>query len=1315
MNKRNKIFAKIFAGVAVLALFIAFCFVVLPKNAFAASESELYKEIMGNMMKKCYTATEMTSTIDIASYSSSPNDRAAFEDNVLLNGGTTLIVPTKIGNSLDVYTDRVSAVTCEALFLGSNNFNASLGTLPSKNSQNLTSQLGKIGYTKETSTSKGGMKCINVSYIKGGAVGELPQDAGSVCWDLNDVEGKSLNANDFVSRAKITKNGPITITIGLDGLLLMDDASGKSCRVASTIPSSSDMSAAIDTLAGSEGSSCEIINQLTGEYLYNLSWSVSNDGSGEAASVSSVAMESYDKAYSVARENLFGNGQLHDFSDSEKLDLYKMYLSKVYGASVVRNECKTREDIESSGGAIQESAGMKVYYVHSGNGYYNLSVPTDKTELVVAGFGGDSNYLTGSITLDQVVESIWNLSESDSNTCEGGNTGGGGEISNNTNSVSGYDSEIVDCNQIDDIGAMQWILCPAMNNSQYTANWVDDLAKKYLEVNTTLYDNNSGTKTVWEVIRNIANVLMIVLLLVVIFSQLTGYGIDNYGIKKMLPRLIMMAILINLSFYICQLAIDLSNIAGVGLRNMFGSIGEDSGATTGTGFLSSMIVGIFSAAATGGTAAVTAGTTAVTLGVVAPVAIVIGVLVLLFMIIVAVATLVIMLGAREVIIIACIIMAPLAFAAFILPNTQSLFKKWWGLFKAAIIIFPICGTLSGISYMLRSLAMNGEYSAGGFAILMILPYLGFFLLPMLLKGAISALGKVGGALTAVGGKLREGAQTIGKSGMKAAQNTNAYKDLQKEAARRQQQQRVDRIKNRIGSKDALDQRVEKAREALRNNPNDREAQRTLRRAERDQRMLYEAYQTQHQMEAEQAVAATPEGVLGVRAEAKQEALELKNYEDQYSTLTRAGMGDELTEAIVVYNNDRSDKNALRLRAALNSAEKRGMNKEMLDKLGNIEFRADDDEGKATNDAKILSVLSGSSDKILSQYGIQMSKSEDRRKQSQSLDDFIRSTGTKSTAKLSDVIDSKGSSYLNAANDDTWEKIGTTNPGAVNTETLVTAALNSTDGKQLAQIEKILGSRMNDATETYEMSTSQLAKLKPSTYDKMNSKIYNKAASELRRDPDSAANRQIINSMDQKVREKLGLGGGPVPNPPTPPAPGPNNPPAPGPNNPPAPGPAPQPGGGPTPQPNNPPAPGPAPRPTPGPAPRPTPGPTPGPTPQQTQGAPRVEEIHATEYMNQQATPQPAPQPAPTGAPTQARFTGRQLVSLDGDRLKTMADNAILSGVGSREYAQFVSASAEIAGNPTLMSSLTPQQRQEIARVRMVNNPNDTTFGGQSNS
>lgn len=423
-------------------------------------------------------------------------------------------------------------------------------------------------------------------------------------------------------------------------------------------------------------------------------------------------------------------------------------------------------------------------------------------------YGVDSNlhFNAGPLSLDDLIKTL------DANgPYDDIDNGGRCKVSNSTPlNPDGGSSTTVDqgfCDKMVDegtngegVGAMQWILCPTLDNSTYTANWVDNMTQDMLEVKSSLYEPGSPTQEAWGKIRDAANVLMVLFLLVIIFSQLTGYGIDNYGIKKMLPRLITMAIIVNLSFYICAIAVDISNIAGTGLRDLFGGIGTglSGGAVdANTGFVSTSVTGLFTAAGIGGGAAVGAAGTAVTLGAPLVVAILIAALVLVLVVIVAVVILYLMLGVREIIIIFCVLISPLAFAAFILPNTQHLFKKWWNLFKAAIIIFPICGAVAGISYILKNITTGSDVGIGTKAVMMVMPFVGFFFLPELLKQAIAALGKLGGALTSMGQTMRGGARTLGHGAASLGKSTEWYKNLEREGHRANVMRRQTRLNRRF--------------------------------------------------------------------------------------------------------------------------------------------------------------------------------------------------------------------------------------------------------------------------------------------------------------------------------------------------------------------------------------------------------------------------------------------------------------------------------------------------------------------------------------
>ncbi len=351
------------------------------------------------------------------------------------------------------------------------------------------------------------------------------------------------------------------------------------------------------------------------------------------------------------------------------------------------------------------------------------------------------------------------------------------DVEDYTDPVAGENGPTSDPCYSGDIESMSWILCPAQSNLTKTTDgllgWID----QWLEVKTDLYDSNSGAHEAWAAFRDIANVLIIVVLLVVIFSQLTGVGIDNYGIKKILPRLIAMAILINLSFIICQVLVDLSNILGTSLNQLFQIIAQRMpGYSKAESVTVSDIVGSFIAVAGGAAAGVGALASGITLVAGAGASgvgliVIIAVLVLLI-VVVSVTMFFASLAARILIITLFIGLAPLACACYILPNTQILFKKWWNVFKAALLVYPICGAMYGLSFVVRAIAFSSPQLEFPMAMVaLIASFMPWLILPSLLKKTLSGLGMVGEKLAGIGNSLKRGYQ----SGLNAAKGTEAYK------------------------------------------------------------------------------------------------------------------------------------------------------------------------------------------------------------------------------------------------------------------------------------------------------------------------------------------------------------------------------------------------------------------------------------------------------------------------------------------------------------------------------------------------------------
>ena len=229
-------------------------------------------------------------------------------------------------------------------------------------------------------------------------------------------------------------------------------------------------------------------------------------------------------------------------------------------------------------------------------------------------------------------------------------------------------------------GGLGWLICPVMTFVAMVNDAAYGAISGFLDIKPAILSdrNNSGAKQGWDFFRNIANAIFAVIFLWIIFSQISNVGVSNYGIKKILPRLIIGALLVNLSYYLCQIFVDLSNILGHTLKDALesgaGEIGTTSEAAGWGSAIAATIVGV------GGVAAFAA------------LAIGIPTLVAGFL---AIMTVFIILVVRQAGVILLISMSPIAFAAWLLPNTEDLFKKWMKMFRGLLLVFPIISLLYG--------------------------------------------------------------------------------------------------------------------------------------------------------------------------------------------------------------------------------------------------------------------------------------------------------------------------------------------------------------------------------------------------------------------------------------------------------------------------------------------------------------------------------------------------------------------------------------------------------------------------------------------
>lgn len=262
-----------------------------------------------------------------------------------------------------------------------------------------------------------------------------------------------------------------------------------------------------------------------------------------------------------------------------------------------------------------------------------------------------------------------------------------GTTANSSGSTSGESS----C-ELDGIG---WIICPISKAIAESMDFLYGVVSDFFRV-TPLTTTQGSLYQMWEVFRNAANVLFVIGFLIIIYGQISGAMLSNYTIKKLLPRLIISAILVNVSYWICAIAVDISNILGYAVADLFTNLRDVAGAPnsdaantptpTWVNVTAAVLAGGSLAVAGGAALAIAAGT-----GMGMAFLLLSALLPALFAVLVAVA----ILAARQALITVFVILAPLAFVAYLLPNTEEWFTRWRKTFTTMLVMFPAFSVIFG--------------------------------------------------------------------------------------------------------------------------------------------------------------------------------------------------------------------------------------------------------------------------------------------------------------------------------------------------------------------------------------------------------------------------------------------------------------------------------------------------------------------------------------------------------------------------------------------------------------------------------------------
>lgn len=162
---------------------------------------------------------------------------------------------------------------------------------------------------------------------------------------------------------------------------------------------------------------------------------------------------------------------------------------------------------------------------------------------------------------------------------------------------------------------------------------------------------------------------------------------SNYNVKKILPRLIIVAIAVNVSYHICAAAVDISNILGANLRDLIAGF---SGFDAPLPDIESIVPTIIGSLAAGAAAVATVLIIFLNLG----------------SVFIAVLMVLAVLAFRNIIVTVLIIISPIAFVLYLLPNTEKWFKKWAQEFARVLFVYPAIAFVWGATTLLTNITIN---------------------------------------------------------------------------------------------------------------------------------------------------------------------------------------------------------------------------------------------------------------------------------------------------------------------------------------------------------------------------------------------------------------------------------------------------------------------------------------------------------------------------------------------------------------------------------------------------------------------------------
>lgn len=427
----------------------------------------------------------------------------------------------------------------------------------------------------------------------------------------------------------------------------------------------------------------------------------------------------------------------YTINDFEQLQNYYKYFTWVDSGTIETTDGQTMSFSQSGGSGV---------FIDGSGGSCKSQITPDKNdpshgELIIRASGGnplgegfspqishaDFTSHGGCNVTKQIRVNIANPGGNANQKAPGTGTGPGGTGGGSTSNQNQLSCEF-------SANALSWIICPAVDLMTKAIEETDSVITNEMNIpQQNIFCTNQNTcndyYSAWSSFRDIALGLLAIAGLITVLAQALGMEIvDAYTIRKMLPRILIAAISITLSWTLMSFAVTLSNNLGFGVRdlilapfsNLSHSIGFSNNAGALLGGFTAFIIGV--------------GALVAAIGILLSYVATAGLAVLI-----AISVLVL----RQLVIIMLMIMAPVALIAYVLPNTEKIYRMWWESFTKALLMFPLIAAFIAAGRVFASIALtNGQDLFSQLTALV--AYFGpYFAIPLTFRMSGSIMGGVG--------------------------------------------------------------------------------------------------------------------------------------------------------------------------------------------------------------------------------------------------------------------------------------------------------------------------------------------------------------------------------------------------------------------------------------------------------------------------------------------------------------------------------------------------------------------------------------------